>query len=200
MKKLAVLVIMVLMAGWLAACGGSSGNTAGSTANNSSTASGSSSESTAPPSSSSSSSSSSTSSSSASSSSASPSDSSPPTAAVGPTPSPTAVAGMDQATGLEINPNPAPQTGEFIVEGPVTAVNAIPQDKPTFTIRVPGGISYTIHAQPLSEILTEDGTSLRPHEFRSGLIMRATVRFDATVQGGTPGFVSDDMVILLNEK
>lgn len=107
---------------------------------------------------------------------------------------------MDQATGLEINPNPAPQSGDFIVEGPVTAVNAIPQDKPTFTVRVPGGISYTIHAQPLSEILTEDGTGLRPHEFRPGLIVRATVRFDATVQGGTPGFVSDDMVILLNDK
>lgn len=107
---------------------------------------------------------------------------------------------MDQTTGLEINPNPAPQSGEFIVEGPVTAVNAIPQDKPTFTVRIPGGISYTIHAQPLSEILVEDGTQLRPHEFRPGLIVRATVRFDATVQGGTPGFVTEDMVILLNEK
>ena len=110
------------------------------------------------------------------------------------------MAGVDQTTGLEINPNPAPQTGEFIVEGPVTAVNAIPQDKPTFTVRIPGGISYTIHAQPLTEILVEDGTGLRPHEFRPGLIVRATVRFDATVQGGTPGFVTEDMVILLNEK
>lgn len=86
-----------------------------------------------------------------------------------------------------------------MILGPVGAVNAIPQDKPTFTVRIPGGASYTVHAQPISEIFAEDGSQLLPHEFRSGLRIKATVEFNSNVAGGTPGFVTDNLVILLEE-
>lgn len=79
-------------------------------------------------------------------------------------------------------------------------MNAIPQDKPTFTIRIPGGASYTIHAQPITEIFVEDGSQLLPHEFRSGLLIKATVQFESNVAGGTPGFVTDNLVIMLAEE
>lgn len=107
---------------------------------------------------------------------------------------------MDAETGLAINPNPAPQSGKFLVVGPVTAVNAIPQDKPTFTVRIPGGGSYTIYPQPLLQILTDEGNPLKPHEYRPGLVIRATVEFDPTVAAGTPGFKTDDMIVVLNQE
>ncbi|NJN54666.1 MAG: hypothetical protein HC804_07860 [Anaerolineae bacterium] len=113
---------------------------------------------------------------------------------------PTAAAEIDAETGLVINPNPAPKEGEFIVIGPASAVNVIPQDKPLFTIKIPGGASYTINSQPVSEIYAEDGSQLRPHEFKAGMILRATVRFDTEAASGSgSGFRSDDLTIMLDE-
>jgi hypothetical protein len=113
---------------------------------------------------------------------------------------PTAEAEIDPETGLLINPNPAPQEGEFIVIGPLSAVNVIPQDKPLFTVKIPGGASYTINSQPIPDIYVEDGSQIRPHEFRAGMQVRATVRIDPERVGGSSGFVTEDLTILLEEE
>lgn len=113
---------------------------------------------------------------------------------------PTAEAEIDPETGLLINPNPAPQEGEFIVIGPLSAVNVIPQDKPLFTVKIPGGASYTINSQPVPDIYSEDGSQMAPHLIRAGMQVRATVRFDPERTGGSSGFVTEDLTILLEEE
>lgn len=113
---------------------------------------------------------------------------------------PTAKAEIDAETGLLINPNPAPQEGEFIVIGPLSAVNVIPQDKPLFTVKIPGGASYTINSQPVPDIYAEDGSQMAPHLIRAGMQVRATVRIDPEREGVSSGFVTDDLTILLEEE
>ena len=112
---------------------------------------------------------------------------------------PTAEAEIDAETGLLINPNPAPQEGEFIVIGPLSAVNVIPQDKPLFTVKIPGGASYTINSQPVPDIYAEDGSQMAPHLIRAGMQVRATVRIDPEREGVSSGFVTDDLTIMLDE-
>lgn len=103
---------------------------------------------------------------------------------------------LDEETGLPLNPEIIPD-GEFVVEGVTNAVTVIPQDKPLFKIMTDTGIFYQINAQPVSEIFMVDGTALRPFEFKSGMIVRATVfQGEEGGLGGEPVLTSKNLTIL----
>ena len=82
---------------------------------------------------------------------------------------------VDPETGLEINPDPIPTSGEFIVEGIMVSNTLIPQDSPEFTIQSPAGKNYRMRSQPLSAITYEDGSAVEVTAFVRGVPMRATV-------------------------
>jgi hypothetical protein len=105
----------------------------------------------------------------------------------------------DPETGLAVNPIPVPADGEFIVRGEISAATLIPQDRPYFTVKIPGA-SYSFTAQPVREIFLDDGTQLAPHLIGPGLTVHATLKWGEEVgPGGTPGFFTEDMVILAGE-
>ncbi len=109
---------------------------------------------------------------------------------------------IDEESGLPLNPpmNALPE-GEFMVEGEITAVTLIPQDKPLFKIATESGTTYQVNAQPVPDIYVEDGSQLAPYEIQSGLRARATLR--PGERGGLAGdfaFDSDDLVLLLDEE
>ncbi len=112
-------------------------------------------------------------------------------------PTSTPVIEFDAETGLPINPVPAPTEGEFIVMGKISTASLIPQDKPSFTVKV-GSSAYPFTAQHIREIYREDGTQMAPHLIGPGLTVRATVQWGQ--EGGpgkTPGFFTQNMIILL---
>ena len=112
---------------------------------------------------------------------------------------------LDEATGLPFNPPiDAVPDSEFIIEGEISAVTLIPQDKPLFKIvpsNVDGDLAFQVNAQPVADIFVEDGTQLKPHEIQAGLRARATLhRADAGGLGGQFVFSSDDLMLLLDEE
>lgn len=103
---------------------------------------------------------------------------------------------LDATTGLPFNPEVIPQ-GSFIVEGPVNAVNVIPQDKPLFKVKLDNGVLYQINAQPLPQITMADGSEVAPHQFQPGMVIRAMVTQGAeTGLGGEPVLTSTDLTVI----
>ncbi len=107
---------------------------------------------------------------------------------------------LDEETGLPLNPETIPD-GEFVVEGVINAVTVVPQDKPLFKIMTNTGLFYQINAQPVSEIFMADGTALRAFEFKSGMVVRATVfQGEEGGLGGEPVLTSQNLTIIsINE-
>lgn len=109
---------------------------------------------------------------------------------------PTSTWQIDDATGLPLNPATLPDS-QFIVEGMVTAVTVIPQNKPLFKVQIPSGHTYQINAQPLGQITMLDGSAIRAIDFKSGMVIRATATTsDAGGLGGEPVLSSQDLVVL----
>lgn len=89
-----------------------------------------------------------------------------------------AMSGTDADTGLEINPAvPAPGI-DYIVRGKLVSFNLTPQDSPEFLIESPDGVRYRIRSQPVPDIYFTDGTQLKPHEYKRGLMAQATARLE----------------------
>ena len=104
---------------------------------------------------------------------------------------------IDDETGLELNPAVIP-AGEFVVIGEITSVNLIPQDAPLIKIATEDGQSYQILAQPVPQIMYEDGTAVPALDIKNGLQIRATVQQNDTGGlGGEPVFSSTNLTILL---
>lgn len=87
---------------------------------------------------------------------------------------------VDPETGLEINPDPIPTSGQFIVEGIMVSNTLIPQDSPEFTIQSPAGKNYRMRSQALSTITYEDGSAVEVPAFVHGVPMRATVSVESS--------------------
>lgn len=101
---------------------------------------------------------------------------------------------MDPETGLEINPNPIPTSGQFIVEGIMVSNTLVPQDSPEFTVQSPAGKNYRMLSQPLSAITYEDGSAVDAPAFVRGLPMRATVSVGSNNQTST--LTTTNLVVL----
>lgn len=89
---------------------------------------------------------------------------------------------VDPETGLEINPDPIPASGQFIVDGIMVSNTLIPQDSPEFTIQSPAGKNYRMRSQALSAITYEDGSAVEVSAFVTGVPMRATVSVESSSQ------------------
>ena len=107
---------------------------------------------------------------------------------------------IDEATGLPINPVEFADLEEFIVEGEITDLVLAPLDSASFRVKSEAGILYLIAPQHLSEVFMTDGTPIAPHEFKIGMMARATVRDEGELAGlaQNPALTSDDFTILIS--
>lgn len=106
--------------------------------------------------------------------------------------------GLDPDTGLEINPTEVLPGVEYLVRGEIVSMNLTPQTDPEFLLQAPNGTRYRIHSQGLSEIFLEDGTQLKPHEYRQGMLAQAIIIQD--LNAGITTIVDSDDLLLLIEK
>lgn len=105
----------------------------------------------------------------------------------------------DEETGLPFNPSATLSQSEFILEGELVDFSLIPQDKPVFKVSTPDGVVYEIVSQSLAEVGYENGDEIAPHEFRKGMMVRATVwQGEATGAQGAPAVSSENLVILVD--
>lgn len=103
---------------------------------------------------------------------------------------------IDEATGLPLNPVTVPK-GQFVVLGTITDVTLIPQDAPLIKIVAENGETYQILAQPVGEIMDNEGTAVPALEIKKGTLVRATVEQNETGGlGGEPVLSSSDLTIL----
>jgi type IV secretory pathway VirB10-like protein len=107
--------------------------------------------------------------------------------------------GVDPETGLVINPTEVAPGETFIVRGKIISMNLTPQTSPEFLIQAPNGTRYRMDSQGLQDIYIEDGTQLKPHEFRQGMWAQATATLAADA-GASDIYFTDDLVILLYEE
>jgi hypothetical protein len=105
--------------------------------------------------------------------------------------------GIDEESGLEINPLQIPPGVDFIVRGSLISFNLTPQDSPEFLIESPAGIRYRVKSQPVPQIAFTDGTVLLPHQYQRGMLAQATVRQE--VDAGVTSVVISEDLILLND-
>lgn len=113
-----------------------------------------------------------------------------------PTAVPAATPVIDEASGLELNPEVIPD-GDFVVQGDITAVNLIPQDEPLIKIVTENGQNYQIRSQPVPQITYEDGSTIPALDIKIGLAVRATVQQAETGGlGGEPVLISSNLTIL----
>ncbi len=108
------------------------------------------------------------------------------------------MSGIDPETGLEINPENVNPGDTFIIRGTIISMNLTPTTSPEFLIEAPSGQRYRIRSQPLDEIFFEDGSQIKPHEYRQGMkaMATATLAADATI---TDLPVTNDLTLLLDE-
>jgi len=104
---------------------------------------------------------------------------------------------LDDATGLPLNPETIPE-GDFVVEGTVSSMNLTPQSSPEFVLTVPSGRTYRVRAQPLSDILYDDGEVVGIANFKQGMAVRAIISqiTGGAETGNTRQFVTEDLMIV----
>ena len=104
---------------------------------------------------------------------------------------------LDEATGLPLNPETIPE-GDFVVEGTVSSMNLTPQSSPEFVLTVPSGRTYRVRAQPLSDILYDDGEVVGIANFKQGMAVRAIISqiTGGAETGNTRQFVTEDLMIV----
>lgn len=103
--------------------------------------------------------------------------------------------GTDPDTGLEINPPTVVPGVDFIVRGEIVNANLTPQDSPEFVIMSPSGTRFRIRSQHVGEIVYDDGTKPALHEFQRGVLVQATVRQEEDA-GATITVHSTDLMLL----
>ena len=104
---------------------------------------------------------------------------------------------IDEATGLPLNPETIPE-GDFVVEGTISSMNLTPQSSPEFVLRVESGRTYRVRAQPLLDILYNDGEAVGVASFVQGMQVRATIYqiVGGPETGNTTQFVTEDLVVI----
>ena len=104
---------------------------------------------------------------------------------------------IDEATGLPSNPELIP-AGDFVIEGTISSMNLTPQSSPEFVIMAPSGRSYRVRAQPLSQILFDDGESVGVANFVQGMQVRAVASQIAggAETGNTQQIVTENLVVM----
>jgi len=104
---------------------------------------------------------------------------------------------IDEATGLPLNPEVVPE-GDFVVEGTISSMNLTPQSSPEFVLRVESGRTYRVRAQPLPDILYDDGEAVGVANFVQGMQVRATINqvVGGPETGNTTQLVTEDLVIV----
>lgn len=105
------------------------------------------------------------------------------------------MSGIDPDSGLEINPAQAVPGVDYILRGKLVSFNLTPQDKPEFLIESPDGVRYRIQPQPVPEIFLDDGSQLKPHEYKRGMWAQATARLEESVTA-TSVMLSDNLTLL----
>jgi hypothetical protein len=88
---------------------------------------------------------------------------------------------IDEATGLPLNPQTLPE-GDFVIEGTISSMNLTPQSAPEFVIRSDSGRTYRVRAQPLPDILYDDGETVGVSRFVQGMEIRAVI---SQIAGGS---------------
>ncbi|MAU01533.1 MAG: hypothetical protein CL608_30720 [Anaerolineaceae bacterium] len=104
---------------------------------------------------------------------------------------------IDEATGLPLNPETIPE-GDFVVEGTISSMNLTPQSAPEFVLRIESGRTYRVRAQPLPDILYNDGETVGVANFVQGMQVRATINqiVGGPETGNTTQLVTEDLVII----
>ena len=104
---------------------------------------------------------------------------------------------VDEAQGLPLNPETIPE-GDFVVEGTISSMNLTPQSTPEFVLRVESGRTYRVRAQPLPDILYNDGEPVGVASFVQGMRIRATVSqvLGGPETGNTTQLVTEDLVVI----
>lgn len=104
---------------------------------------------------------------------------------------------LDEATGLPLNPETIPES-DFVVEGTVSSMNLTPQSSPEFVLTVPSGRTYRVRAQPLSDILYDDGEVVGIANFNQGMAVRAVISqiVGGPETGNTTQLVTEDLMII----
>lgn len=104
---------------------------------------------------------------------------------------------LDEATGLPLNPETIPE-GDFVVEGTVSSMNLTPQSSPEFVLTVPSGRTYRVRAQPLSDILYDDGEVVGIANFNQGMAVWAVISqiVGGPETGNTTQLVTEDLVVI----
>jgi len=105
--------------------------------------------------------------------------------------------GIDPDTGLEINPATITPGVDYILRAELISASLTPQDSPEFMLTSPAGVRYRVRAQPVPQILYEDGTQPALHEFTRGMPVQATVRQEEDA-GATILVHSTDLTLLHN--
>ena len=106
--------------------------------------------------------------------------------------------GTDPETGLDVNPETFGPGDEFVVRGTIISMNLTPTVSPEFLIEAPSGRNYRIRGQDLAETYFDDGTQLRPHEYRQGMLAEATVALPSDA-GPADILVSENLTLLREE-
>lgn len=104
---------------------------------------------------------------------------------------------IDEATGLPLNPETIPE-GDFVVEGTISSMNLTPQSSPEFVFAIPSGRTYRVRAQPLPDILYDDGEAVGVASFVQGMQVRATINqvVGGPETGNTRQFVTEDLMVI----
>lgn len=103
--------------------------------------------------------------------------------------------GTDPDTGLEINPATITPGVDYILRAELVSASLTPQDSPEFMLTSPAGVRYRVRAQPVPQILYDDGTQPALHEFTRGILVQATVRQEEDA-GATILVHSTDLTLL----
>lgn len=106
--------------------------------------------------------------------------------------------GTDPETGLAINPEVYAAGEEFIVRGRILSMTLTPTTAPEFLIEAPSGRRYRMRSQDLAQTFFDDGTQIRPHEYRQGMLVQATVAFPPGA-GPTDILRSENLTLLHEE-
>lgn len=103
---------------------------------------------------------------------------------------------LDEATGLPLNPETIPEGG-FVIEGTISSMNLTPQSSPEFVIKAPSGRTYRVRAQPLPQILFDDGETVGVANFVQGMQVRAEASqiTGGAETGNTSQIVTENLVV-----
>ncbi len=108
------------------------------------------------------------------------------------------IGGVDEASGLAVNPEEFNPGDTIIVLGEIVTMNLTPTTSPEFVVQAEGGRRYRFQGQDLKETFFEDGSEIQLHEFKLGMVTQATIAWDASASLSDVS-VSENVTIILDE-